>query len=56
MLPDELNDALKFMVNYNLGWERPKFENIVKTTDSLFHGHFWKKWKTTEGTIFIRIE
>lgn len=54
MLADELNNALKFTINYNLGWERPKFENIVKTTDSLFHGHFRKKQKTTEETKLIR--
>lgn len=56
MLADELNNALKFTINYNLGWERPKFENIMKTTDSLFHGHFRKKQKTTEETKFIRKE
>lgn len=48
MLPDEQNNALKFMVNHNMDWKRPKFEKIVKTADSLFHGYFMKKGKTTE--------
>ena len=47
-----LNNAL----NYNLGWERSKFEKIVKTPDSLFHGLFRNKWKTAEETKFICTE
>lgn len=49
MLPDEQNNVLKLMVNHNLDWKRPKFEQIVKAEDSLFHGYFRKKRKTTEG-------
>lgn len=43
MLPDELNNPLKFIVNSNLNWERLKFEHIAKTVESLLHGHFRKK-------------
>lgn len=56
MLPDELDTVLKLIVNSSLQWERPKFEDIVKTADSLFCGHFRKNWKNTEETEFISIE
>lgn len=43
MLPDELNNPLKFTVNSNLDWERLKFEHTAKTAESLLCGHFRKK-------------
>lgn len=53
MLADELNNALKFMVNYNLVGKDLNLRILLKTTDLLFHGHFRKKWKTTEETKCI---
>lgn len=32
--------AFNLMVNCNVDWKRPKFEQTVKTADSLFHGYF----------------